>query len=265
MAPGSVYNRPMLIVWSLLGYAIAVLINLVADRWPHDLPLSGPRCAECDTPRTGLRWLALSAFLAGRRACPHCGRPIAWRSLIVEIALPALFAYLAALFADPLTLAIASFHTAVLALVCVIDFETRLILHRVIVPAIAAAAVLAFATPNLKPLSAFVGGAVGLLITGAIYLGGIAYVRVQARRGIAIDEVAFGFGDVTLMLYLGLVTGLFGVLRTLVLGVVFGGVVAALIFAAGAVRRQSALNIPFAYGPYLALAGWIALIQNLGG
>lgn len=255
----------MLIVWPLIGFAVAVLINLIADRWPHDLPLSGPRCRECDTPRTGLRWLALTAFLSRRRACPHCGRPIGWRHLIVELALPVLFAYLAMQFADPPALLIASFHTAVLALVCVIDFETRLILHRVIVPAIIAAAALAFATPNLKPLGAFVGGAAGLLITGAIYLGGIAYVRLQARRGNAIDEVAFGFGDVTLMLYIGLMTGLFGVLRALVLGVVFGGIAAAAIFVAGAVRRQSALNIPFAYGPYLALAGWITLIQNLGG
>jgi leader peptidase (prepilin peptidase)/N-methyltransferase len=255
----------MLIAWPLAGFAVAVLINLIADRWPHDLPLSGPRCAACDTPRRGARWLALGAFIVRRRACPHCGRLIGWRPLIVELALPALFAYLAVQFPDPLTLLIASFHTAVLALVCVIDFETRLILHRVIVPAIIAAAVLAFATPNLKPLSAFVGGAVGLLITGAIYLGGIAYVRVQARRGIAIDEVAFGFGDVTLMLYVGLMTGLFGVLRVLVLGVLFGGIAAGAIFLAGAVRRQSALNIPFAYGPYLALAGWITLIQILGG
>ncbi len=222
----------MLVLWPLAGFAVAILINLVADRWPHDLPLSGPRCAECDTPRTGRRWLALGAFLARRRACPHCGRRIAWRHLIVELALPALFAFLAARFDDPLTLAIASLHTSALALVCVIDFETRLILHRVIIPAIAAAAVLAFATPNLKPLGAFAGGAVGLIVTGAVYLGGIAYVKLQARRGTMIDEVAFGFGDVTLMLYVGLMTGLFGVLRALVLGVVFGGVAAALIVLA---------------------------------
>lgn len=255
----------MLALWPLAGFAGAILINLVADRWPRDLAFSGPRCTACDEPRAGARWLALTAFLTRQAKCPRCGARLPLRPLIVELALPALFAYLAATFADPVTLVIASFHTVVLLLVCVIDFETRLILHRVIFPAIAIAAGLAFVTPNLKPLSAFAGGALGLAITGAMYLGGVLYVKWQARRGLQIDEVAFGFGDVTLMLYIGLIVGLYGVLRALVLGVLFGGVVAIVIVVAGALRRQSALHIPFAYGPYLALGGWIALLANLAG
>lgn len=255
----------MIALWPFAGFAVAVLINLVADRWPHDLAFSGPRCAQCDQPRAGARRLAITALLARRAACPRCGARIAARHLIVELGLPALFGWLAYTFADPATLLIATFHSAVLALVCVIDFETRLILNRVIYPAIAAAAALAFVTPNLKPLGAFAGGALGLALTGLFYLGGILYVKWQSRRGPAIDEVAFGFGDVTLMLYIGLIVGLYGVLRALVLGVLFGGVVAFGIVIAGAARRQSVMHIPFAYGPYLALGGWITLLQNLAG
>jgi hypothetical protein len=69
-------------------------------------------------------------------------------------------------------------------------------------------------------------------------------------------------GDVTLMLYIGLATGLFGVMRALGYGVLLGGAAAVLILIAGAVRRQSALHIPFAYGPYLSTAAWIVLVQN---
>jgi prepilin signal peptidase PulO-like enzyme (type II secretory pathway) len=74
-------------------------------------------------------------------------------------------------------LGIISLHTALLALISVIDFETRLILNRVIYPAIVIAALLSFVTPGLTVRAALSGGAVGFALTGLIYLGGMLFVK----------------------------------------------------------------------------------------
>ena len=160
-------------------------------------------------------------------------------------------------------LLLTSFYSAVLLLISIIDFEHRLILRVVIFPAIAIAALLSIVSPGLTLVSALLGGAAGFVVTGLIYLGGKLFVRMQARRGRVISEVAFGQGDVWLMLFIGLIVGLSSVLRALGLGVLIGGAVAAAILVFGAVRRESRLYVPFAYGPYLAIAGWIVLMQNI--
>ena len=262
----------------LVGWIVGCLINTLADQLPLGQGLSlRPRCVHCNTPRHPIQYSGIVAYRARRAACAQCGRALGWRWLVVELVSILVFGYLAALYGSVLPLSnpaslfilqltpallLSSFYSSLLLLISVIDFEHRLILRVVIFPAIAAAALLSLVSPGLTPGSALVGGAVGFMLTGIIYLGGKLFVHMQARRGRVISEVAFGQGDVWLMLFVGLIVGLSGVLRALVLGVLLGGAVAAAILVFGVVRRESKLYVPFAYGPYLAVAGWIVLLQN---
>ncbi|MBI1802446.1 MAG: prepilin peptidase [Chloroflexi bacterium] len=249
--------------WALLGFFSGRLINMLADDWPYGRPLVLPLCCpQCGTARPWLQSSGLLAYAVGRSTCAQCGRRIAWRWPLVEAAAAVLFAYLYAEFDFSLTLVIVTLYTAILLLVCVIDFEHRLILSRVILPAIFGAFLLSFITPDLTAAQASAGGLVGFSVTGLIYAGGIGFVKWQARRGRPSNEVAFGQGDVMLMLFIGLITGVASVARALVLGVIFGGLAALAIVVFGLFRRQSVLHIPYAYGPYLALAGWLVLVQN---
>ena len=265
--------------WALAGWLVGWTINLLADVLPtRARPSLPPRCLECGAPRRRAQLSGLVAYLSGHMRCARCGQPIPLRWPLVELLTPALFAYLAVLLADPLqppdllpavfglpmspSLLLAALYTSVLLLICVIDIEHRLILRIVIFPAIVAGAVLSLLTPGLTLVSAILGGLSAFALTGLVYLGGLLFVSVQARRGRALSEVAFGQGDVWLMLFIGLILGFPEALRALVLGVVIGGFAALAILLFGLIRRESALYVPFAYGPYLALAGWIVLVTR---
>jgi leader peptidase (prepilin peptidase)/N-methyltransferase len=252
----------MMLIWALAGLLTGWLINLAADAWPQDAAFWPPRCGNCQTMRTGPQWSGLLAYLTGQSRCTKCGTLISLRWPLVELLAAIVFAYLYVLFGPSPLLLIVTAYTAILALVCVTDFEHRLILNRVTYPAVVAALLLSFVTPGLSTASAFVGALIGLALTGLIYLGGKLFVIWLARRGRRIDEVAFGLGDVKLMVFIGLITGAAGVLQALVIGILIGGVVAFGIILYGVIRRESKLYVPYAYGPYLAVAGWIILIQN---
>jgi leader peptidase (prepilin peptidase) / N-methyltransferase len=253
----------IMLLWGLLGFAAGWLMNEVADAWPLDKPLGLPRCPQCSTPRVPAQWSGLAAYLLGQGRCRHCGRLIAWRWPLVELFSIIICLLLFHLIGPQPILPVVTLYSLILLLVCIIDFEHRLILNRVIYPAIAAAFALSFVTPGMTPLNAALGGLVGFALTGLIYLGGKAFVMLQARRGRIIEEVAFGQGDVWLMLFIGLITGVSGIVGALVYGILIGGVAALAIILIGALQRQSKLYVPYAYGPYLALAGWLILMQGV--
>jgi leader peptidase (prepilin peptidase)/N-methyltransferase len=251
-----------MLLWGLIGLTASWFIYFVADDSPLDKPLRLPHCPQCDTPRDPPQWSGVAAFLQRRRRCRNCGWPITWRWPITEL-LSVLVCLVLFIRIGPVPiLPVVTLYTLVLLLIAIIDFEHRLILSRVIFPAIAAAFALSFVTPGMTPVSAVLGGLIGFALTGLIYLGGRVFVLLQARRGRIIDEVAFGQGDVWLMLFVGLITGVSGVMGALVLGILIGGVVAVAIILYGAAQRQSKLYVPYAYGPYLALAGWLVLMQG---
>jgi leader peptidase (prepilin peptidase) / N-methyltransferase len=250
-------------IGALLGLAVGWLINLLADALSKDVWVWPPHCQQCQTPRAGLQASGLLAYLTNHSRCKQCGKPIGPRWPLVELISAALFAFIFSelTFSSPPLLFIAAAYTTVLLLICVTDFEHRLIFDWVTFPASAAAIVLSLITPGLTIQQALIGGLIGLALTGAIYLGGKLFVVWQVRRGRKITEVAFGQGDVKLMVFIGLITG-FGVIQALALGIVIGGVVAFGIIFYGLIRRESMLYVPYAYGPYLAVAGWIVMMQN---
>ena len=104
----------MIVICALIGLVVGGAINLLADAWPDRKPIA---------PIGSLiRW------------------PMPLRNLIVEIGTAALFAFLYTQFADPVKLILASFHSAVLVLVTVTDLEHRLILNKIMYPAMIVAA-----------------------------------------------------------------------------------------------------------------------------
>jgi leader peptidase (prepilin peptidase)/N-methyltransferase len=69
-----------------------------------------------------------------------------------------------------------------------------------------------------------------------------------------------GAGDVKLAAAMGAILGYPLVIQGLLWGVLAGGGAALLLLAAGRVGRKDAI----AYGPYLALGGWVAWMGSLG-
>jgi leader peptidase (prepilin peptidase)/N-methyltransferase len=108
---------------------------------------------------------------------------------------------------------------------------------------------------------ALLGGALGFFLLWLIYLLGVVFVRVLGRvRGKPIHEVAFGFGDVRLGGFLGLILGFPQILTALLLGMLLGGLTALVyLFIQAVILRRYSLFTPIPYGPFLILGASVVL------
>jgi len=180
----------------------------------------------------------------------------------VELASAALFVFTWLRSGTTWTTLFSLLYSAILILIVVTDLEHRLILHVVTLPAILLALSGAFLNPAFAtPKRALLGGVVGLVGTLGIYLMGIAFAWFMGRmRGQPISEVAFGFGDVTLNTFIGLVVGAPEIVFSMVIGFLLGGIAAILVLVVqGLLLRRYKLFTAIPYGPFLILGGMAML------
>jgi len=254
----------MILVYGLLGLLVGAFINLCADQLPGRRRLSWPpSCPYCSHSRPWWAWVGAIAYLAFRPNCRQCGAPISWRHPLVELATALLFAFIWQRYGLTVYLPLVSVYSAIFVLVVVIDLEHRLILNVVIFPAwvLALLGSLIRPEPTYFWRLALVGWALGFGILYAIYKFGELFVKVMSRaRGKPINAVAFGFGDVRLGGFMGLVLGFPGILLALFLGVLLGGLGGFLYwFFQAVVKRRYSLFTPIPYGPFL-VAGAMAML-----
>jgi len=140
------------------------------------------------------------------------------------------------------TLFIRSVFILVLVQVIFFDFEHRLILDRVIFPAMAVALVVSlFGNPW------WVGIATGL---GA----GLLFLLLALAGSAIFKAEALGFGDVKLAAFMGLLLGPLPTIQALFYGVFMAGVI-----SVGMIVWRRSLKGTLAYGPYLAAGALIVL------
>lgn len=253
------------LMYALFGWLVGVLINYVADRLPQRASLGGaPACAYCGSPRAPAAWSAVIGYLSGRRVCLGCGAPLAVRSVLVELVTPVVFVGLLWRYGPTSQLGLLAMYSTVLILVTVTDLEHRLIQHAVIVPALLVAMVGAFFNADMSARRAYLGGAAGLVILYAMFLLAQPVSRMLARlAGRTVDEVPFGFGDVTLGAFVGMITGLPGVFVALIIAILAAGVVAALLIVVRTlIQRRYEMFSAMPYGPFLVLGGFIMMVYG---
>jgi leader peptidase (prepilin peptidase)/N-methyltransferase len=153
---------------------------------------------------------------------------------------------------QPLLL-IRSLWVAVLVQVIFFDLEHRLILDRVMFPAMLLALILSQFTPHMNwRISLLTGLAAGALFL-LVALAGAAIFRAEA----------LGFGDVKLAAFMGLILGIAPDEPPIVIALFYGVVLAGLAGLLMMLFRFKALRDTFAYGPYLA-AGTLITLLRLG-
>jgi leader peptidase (prepilin peptidase)/N-methyltransferase len=184
--------------------------------------------------------------------------------LVTELATAVLFAFLWQRYGPSPRLFLETLYTAIFVLLFVIDLEHRLVLHVTTLPAIVLAIAGSFflnrADYNWR--LALLGGAIGFLLVLGMYLFGHLFVRLMERhRTQKIGEVAFGFGDVTLATFIGLVVGFPRVILALLFGILLGGAGGTIYWLIKAViRRDYSLFTAIPYGPFLVAGGWSLMI-----
>lgn len=240
----------MIVIYALIGLVVGGIVNLLADVLPdRRKKISTPNCPACGQPRSAIQSLAVMAFVSGKRQCPSCGRPIAWRNLSVELAMAILFSMLYNFYSDQLIkLVLASFFTSVLVLMTVTDFEHRLIPDRAMLPSIAIAALVSPLWFGPGWWLALVGGAIGY---------GFFWLTVQLGDRF-LGRGAMGWGDVKLAAFVGLITGFPGIITALVITIIAGGVISLFLLITRIVNLRS--GIP--YGPFICLGGFITMLYG---
>lgn len=277
---------PFYIVLFLAGLVLGTVVNWLADQLPllhvetetepsdgdeepsqkhiHLESLRRPVCTHCGAPRPMSAWNGLTAWLTGNRTCSGCGSHLSIRYPVVEVVLGLIYALLYGSYGLTPQLGIYMVYMTLFMLIAVIDIEHRYILNVIIIPAFIFALIELALSGRVRLLNAFAGYAVGQLVLMVIYLFGVLYLwNVNRDRDPdnKISEIAFGFGDVTLGTFCGLVLGFPNVFYMLVLMVIIGGAIALLygIYYLVVARRYGGY-VPIAYGPAILLATTIMLL-----
>ncbi|HMK08967.1 MAG TPA: prepilin peptidase [Anaerolineales bacterium] len=236
-----------------LGCLAGAAVNWLADVLPVHRRLVRPRCPACHGPRPPSSWLGLlDAFGGGR--CRYCGRRRGLRPPLTELVSAGFAVWLYARQPHPPPFLAGWLVGIVFLLIAVIDIEHRLILRLVVIPAALVLGVLGALQPGRGPVKVLLGGVAGFLLLWLMYLLGLAFSRWMARRRrAALDEVAFGFGDVLLGGLIGLVVGWPGVIIAVVTGVILAGVFSLGYLAYMSLRRRYSAFTAIPYGPFLLL------------
>jgi leader peptidase (prepilin peptidase)/N-methyltransferase len=239
-----------LVLWTLVGLSVGSFLNVVADRLPKQTSLLYPpsRCPACERRLSPLEMIPVLSYVALRGRCRTCGARIGLRTLFVESACGLLFALVALQVRMPeglqwMPLLFHSIYVAVLVLVTVTDLEHGLIFDRVTFPALALAGIHALFQGWPELGLRFAGGALGA--------GVIALIILLVPGGM-------GWGDAKLAGFIGLITGLPGLLFALFIGFVSGGLVGGALLVSGKAHRGDTLPL----GPFLALGGVVTLLYE---
>ena len=252
---------------ALAGVLLGSFLNVCIYRIPRDVSVVAPRsfCPECGTP---VRWydnIPVISYLLLDGKCRSCRQPIGIRYPIVEMATAILFAVTTLRYGWTLaTLKWMIFESLVVVLFWT-DWEERLLpdeftLGGTVIGLILAAFVMTpgilgpLFLPAWKPAwqSLFNSTIGAAFLTGPIWILGVLYKAVRKREGL-------GFGDVKLLVLVGVFLGLENGLITLFFGAV-GGAVVGLIFVFGTKKSFSETELPF--GSFLCAAAAIVPLVN---
>ena len=256
----------MPIIIAFVGYLTGILVNILADSLPRSRQLEGPACLECGAPRRSLAWSGLLAYLSGNHVCAYCATPVGSRAPIVEasaILWPLVLYYIEP---SPLIFWPSFLLSMYFLLIIVIDYEHRLILFVVTVPAAIVLAVVGTLDPSRGPEKTLLGGLIGFLAVYGLYLMGGLFARlVQRLKKQPLEEVAFGFGDVVLAGVIGLAVGNPGIILALLLGVLAGGIFSLGFILVMVLRHRYEAFMPIPYSPFLILGGMIVYLEDSTG
>ncbi|MFZ5722372.1 MAG: prepilin peptidase [Pseudomonadota bacterium] len=215
-------------------------------RAPYNLAVPRSRCPHCGH---GIPWyenIPVLSWLALRGRCSACRAPISVRYPVVETVTGALTLLIVALYGTGwAVLAMLLFTWSLIALT-MIDYDTQLLPDDITLPLLWLGLLVAIPAGGLPVADAVIGAAAGYLALWSVYW---AFRLATGKEGM-------GYGDFKLLAAIGAWVGWQKLPLVIVLSSGVGALLGiALILVAG---RDRAHPIPF--GPFLAVAGFIALL-----
>jgi leader peptidase (prepilin peptidase)/N-methyltransferase len=264
--------QPLLLggVALLLGLLVGSFLNVVIYRLPlmlerqwradsremleleaeeqerFNLVLPRSRCSGCGTLIKAWQNIPILSWMLLRGRCASCGTRISAQYPLVELLTGLVTLMVVMRFGlSPAGIAAILLSWALIAL-AVIDFNTTLLPDDITLPLLWLGLLLNAFNVFTDLHSAVIGAAVGYLVLWSVYW---LFKLISGKEGM-------GYGDFKLLAALGAWLGW----EMLPLIVLLSSLVGAVIGVALIVLRGRDRNIPIPFGPYLAIAGWIALL-----
>jgi leader peptidase (prepilin peptidase) / N-methyltransferase len=219
--------------------------------------LSTPRsaCPKCQAPIKAWQNIPLVSWLVLRGRCASCKAPISARYPLVELATGVLSAWVAWHFGFGMPAVCGLLVTWSLIALTGIDIDHQLLPDNITLPlmwagliaAVAVGPVLGAALP-VSPKDAIIGAAAGYI---SLWLVFHAFKLVTGKEGM-------GYGDFKLFAALGAWLGWKMLPLVIILSAATGAVLGILMI----LLRGRDRSAPMPFGPYLAGAGWLAMIYG---
>jgi len=213
---------------------------------PFNLSQPRSRCPHCGHSITAFENIPVFSYLALRGRCSGCQTKISPRYPLVEAITALLSLVVAAHFGIGWQAVAAILLTWVLITLSLIDFDVQLLPDSITLPLLWLGLLL-----NLNGLftdlsSAVIGAVSGYLALWSVYQ---LFKLVTGKEGM-------GYGDFKLLALFGAWFGWQFLPQIILISALVGAVIGvSLILLLGRDR-----NIPIPFGPYLAVAGWIAML-----
>jgi leader peptidase (prepilin peptidase)/N-methyltransferase len=214
------------------------------DRYNLTVPRSA--CPHCGHQITALENIPVVSYLFLRGKCAECKAPISIRYPIVEVLTGALSAFLIWRFGSGMAGLAALVFTYLLIAMTFIDADTQLLPDDLTLPLLWCGLLVNLNATFVPLHDAVIGAVAGYLTLWAVYW----------LFKLATGKEGMGYGDFKLLAALGAWLGW----MMLPLIVLLSSLVGAVIGLSLIVFNKHGRDIPIPFGPYLAIAGLIALL-----
>jgi leader peptidase (prepilin peptidase)/N-methyltransferase len=211
-----------------------------------DLIVPRSRCPHCGHPITALENIPLLSYAWLQGCCRGCGARISPRYVVIEAVCGLLSGWVAWHFGYGAHALGALFFTWGLLALAAIDLEQQLLPDKITLPLLWLGLLF-----NLDMTFVDLRAAVLGAVAGYLSLWGVFHLfRLLTRKE------GMGYGDFKLLAALGAWLGW----QQLPLVVLLSAGVGALVGGSLILLRRHQAGVPIPYGPYLAAAGWIAML-----
>ena len=214
------------------------------DSEPFNLVFPLSHCPHCRHNIKPYHNIPVLSYLLLRGKCAQCGQPISLRYPILEAFTGLCSAIVAWHFGYGLNMFFALLLTWGLIAASFIDIDHQLLPDSILLPTLWLGLFLSLFSVYTDSASSIIGAIAGYLSLWTVYQG----------FKLATGKEGMGFGDFKLLALLGAWLGWQYLPLIILLSSLVGAIIAMIVL----IKRDR--NAPIPFGPYLATAGWLALI-----
>ena len=252
-----------LLVGSFLNVVIYRLPIMMKREWRNDcleflelendvptdvfnLALPASSCPNCQAKIQPWQNVPVLSYLLLRGKCANCKTPISARYPVVELLTAILSIIVAWHFGFGWQAAAGLVLTWVLIALSLIDLDTQLLPDVIVLPVLWLGLIASLFTIFIDSSTSIIGATAGYLVLWSVYHG---FKLFTGKEGM-------GYGDFKLLAMLGAWLGwqYLGVI------ILLSSLVGAFIGITLISLNKHSRDVPIPFGPYLAIAGWIALL-----